>query len=328
MSELSNIREDLPTSMTMAAFAGISWYVGIEINISLFMLFKRWSGLYFWSCALGSWGVILQPLFIVLADFGIWSNLSASISMIYLTWLIMVVPQSWVLYSRLHLIMHGEKMLRWIMVVLIFNSIVFSVPTIVIGTLAQATTINPSLPHVNLIWDRVQLVVFFAQELSLSLLYIYQTRKYLRDSSVLFKFSVFASPASTDATSEEERVLCHLIYANILIIALDISLLVIALLGVQYANLFYIQGAFKPCVYGIKLKIEFVILNSLIKSLRAHGSGTYGQSWSQQRQWRRMGHTESSGNETGPQPSGGTGVHLDRMRRGSDQTRFDPDRWY
>lgn len=56
-----------------------------------------------------------------------------------------------------------------------------------------------------------------------------------------------------------------------LVIALDI-----VLLGIQYANLFYLQGAFKPCVYGIKLKVEFVILNRLTKSVRARGDpGAY-----------------------------------------------------
>lgn len=136
MGDIPDIKTDLPMSMTMAAFCGISWFVGAEINTSLFMRFKRRRGLYFWSCALGSWGVILQPLFIILADFGVWRHLVGSITMIYLTWLIMVVPQSWVLYSRLHLIMHEETALRWIKIVLLFNSVVFSVPTIVIGIFA------------------------------------------------------------------------------------------------------------------------------------------------------------------------------------------------
>jgi hypothetical protein len=48
----------------------------------------------------------------------------------------MVVPQSWVLYSRLHLIVHNQRLLRWLRGVLIFNSVVFSVPTIVVGILA------------------------------------------------------------------------------------------------------------------------------------------------------------------------------------------------
>lgn len=133
---MDDVKKDLPVSMMIAAFTGISWYIGIEINVSLFLLFKRRKGVYFWSCALGSWGIILQPLFIILADFGVWKDRVPSIVMIYLTWLIMVVPQSWVLYSRLHLLMDREKLLQTIKVILIFNSIVFSIPTIVIGTIA------------------------------------------------------------------------------------------------------------------------------------------------------------------------------------------------
>ncbi len=133
---MDDVKQDLSLSMMIAAFTGISWYIGVEINVSLFLLFKRRKGVYFWACALGSWGIILQPLFIILADFGVWKDPVPSIVMIYLTWLIMVVPQSWVLYSRLHLLMDREKLLQTIKFVLVFNSIVFSIPTIVIGTIA------------------------------------------------------------------------------------------------------------------------------------------------------------------------------------------------
>lgn len=261
---MDNLRDDLPMSMTLAAFTGISWYIGVEINISLFMLFRRQKGLYFWSCALCSWGVILQPLFIILADFQIWPNLLGSIIMIYLTWFIMVVPQSWVLYSRLHLIVQNQKLLRIIMIVLSINSIVFSVPTIVIGTVAQATTINPALRDKNIIWDRVQLIVFFVQETALSLLYIWETRKHVRISSFLNNSS--STSPGPRGEKVKSRVLWNLINANLLVIVLDI-----ALLGIQFGgeHLFYLQGAFKPCVYGIKLKVEFLVLNQLIESLQS-----------------------------------------------------------
>jgi hypothetical protein len=64
----------------------------------------------------------------------------------------------------------------------------------------------------------------------------------------------------------------HLILGNLLIIILDI-----ALLGIQYGgdHLFYLQGAFKPCVYGIKLKVEFLVLNRLIESISAKQQSTY-----------------------------------------------------
>jgi hypothetical protein len=269
---MDDIRDDLPMSMTLAAFTGISWCIGIEINISLFVMFRRQRGLYFWSCALCSWGVILQPLFIILADYRIWSSLLGSIVMIYLTWFIMVVPQSWVLYSRLHLIVQNQTLLRWIMIVLIFNSAVFSVPTMVIGTVAQATAINPALRDKNIIWDRVQLTVFFVQETVLSLLYILETRKHLQLSSFLNTSSGGANTASPVKAGQKSknRVLWNLINANLLVIALDI-----ALLGIQYGgdHLFYLQGAFKPCVYGIKLKVEFLVLNQLIDSLRSRTAG-------------------------------------------------------
>ncbi|KAL2024895.1 hypothetical protein VTK56DRAFT_3594 [Thermocarpiscus australiensis] len=273
------LKNDLRMSMTIAAFTGISWYIGAEINTSLFLLFKRCRGLYFWSAALSSWGVVLQPLFIILGDYGIWTDLKGSIVMIYLTWLIMVIPQSWLLYSRLHLIAHHETMLRWIKMVLIFTSIVFSVPTIIIGTIAQATDISPGLFAINLAWDRVQLTVYFVQETALSLLYIWQARKYLHNSSLLsqqpYLESTVAGSSTTAPTTraapETRQLLLHLVFANVLVIALDI-----ALLGVQYAGLFYLQGAFKPCVYGVKLKVEFAILNRLVDLVRRHGRGTAG----------------------------------------------------
>ncbi|KAI5918737.1 integral membrane protein [Camillea tinctor] len=273
MGDIPDIKNDLPTSMVMAAFAGISWYIGVEINTSLFMVFKQRRGLYFWSCALASWGVLLQPIFIMLADFGVWTNLKGSITMIYLTWMIMVVPQSWVLYSRLHLVMHDDRILRWVKSVLLFNSIAFTVPTLVVGILAQVTTTNPRLFSINTSWDRVQLIVFFVQETTLSILYIYQTRKYLHDRSLLLRPSP-DSPCFAHATSLEDdnrQVLHHLIYTNLLIIALDITLL-----GIQCADLFYLQGAFKPCVYGIKLKVEFAVLNRLVKSVKKLGNGGAG----------------------------------------------------
>ncbi|OAA58293.1 integral membrane protein [Cordyceps fumosorosea ARSEF 2679] len=273
---MDDIKQDLPTSMIMAAFIGIAWYIGIEINASLFLLFKRRRGLYFWSCALTSWGVILQPVFIILADFSVWRDAVPSITMIYLTWFIMVIPQSWVLYSRLHLLMHTDAILRIIKYVLIFNSIVFSIPTMVIGTVAQATTINPHLTSFNLVWDRVQLVVFFVQETALSILYIFQTRKYLKGRAPLRQrawstpSTVHAGGTSYRQTSQESAILWQLIWANTLIIALDITLL-----GIQCADLFHLQGAFKPCVYGVKLKLEFVILNRLINTVRQPTSDVF-----------------------------------------------------
>lgn len=63
----------------------------------------------------------------------------------------------------------------------------------------------------------------------------------------------------------------HLIATNLLIIALDI-----ALLGIQYAGMFYLGGAFKPAVYGVKLRIEFSILNKLVSMTKERGAAVEG----------------------------------------------------
>lgn len=128
----------------------------------------------------------------------------------------------------------------------------------------------------------MQLTVFFVQETVLSLLYIWHARQHLRSSSLLSQPALESSthdgrgrpgtgtgtgPArAPSAMSETKQLLLHLVFANTLVIALDITLL-----GVQYAGLFYLQGAFKPCVYGVKLKVEFAILNRLVETVRRRG---------------------------------------------------------
>ncbi|OAR01580.1 hypothetical protein LLEC1_00871 [Akanthomyces lecanii] len=274
---MTDIKDDLPMAMTMAGLAAISWYIAIEINISLFLLFKRRDGLYFWACALVSWGVMFQPMFMILANFEVWRDPIPSLIMIYITWFILVVPQSWVLYSRLHLLMRNTKTLRIIKYVLIFNSIVFSIPTMVLGTLAQVE-INPVLYSYNVKWDRTQLIVYFTQELAVSVLYIFQTYKHLKDILPLQqRFWSLESTSTKGRSPSAERssssVLRHLIYVNVFIIALDITLL-----GIQCADLFYLQALLKPCIYGIKLKVEFAILNQLVRTIkREHPSpqGSY-----------------------------------------------------
>ncbi|KAI1095706.1 hypothetical protein F5B19DRAFT_314343 [Rostrohypoxylon terebratum] len=280
---MSVVNDNTPMALAMAGFAGVSWCLGIEISISLLLLFKRRRGLYFWSCAIGIWGVILQTLFIILADFGIWTDKKGPITLIYLTWAMMVISQSWILFSRLHLILHQPRLLDLIRAILVFTSIVIGSITIILGILAQ--TSKPTLLPANNIWDRFQTAVFFVQETALSILYIHQTRLYLRDLAPLLRPPGSSTTSTTTASTitrtatatttspsriaKKKTLLHHLLYINVLIICLDVTLL-----GIQNASLFYLAGAFKPAVYGAKLKLEFVILNRLVKTLPNRAGNT------------------------------------------------------
>lgn len=115
---------------------------------------------------------------------------------------------------------------------------------------------------VNSIWDRVQVGIFFVEETTISILYVIETRRRLRNMPTL----------GDGDHNTVGNVMRHLIYANLLVICLDISVL-----GICYSNHFYIQGAYKPCVYGLKLRVEFSILNRLISSLQRSTNVLSGQ---------------------------------------------------
>lgn len=116
------------------------------------------------------------------------------------------------------------------------------------------------LGRANLIWDRVQLAVFFVQETLIGLLYIRETAAHLKNMTLL----------GSDR-QRTRRNLRHLIQVNIFIIVLDCSLI-----GLCYAGFFFLQGYYKVAVYAVKLRSEFTILNQLRSSLpgaSSHESG-------------------------------------------------------
>jgi hypothetical protein len=96
------------------------------------------------------------------------------------------------------------------------------------------------------IYEKVQVTIFFLQELIISGLYIGQTIKILR-------------PEGNIRGKASREVMTHLIYVNAIIVFLDLTIL-----GLEYSGLYDIQTAYKGLVYSIKLKLEFSILNRLV----------------------------------------------------------------
>ncbi|KAL3454605.1 hypothetical protein BJX65DRAFT_292024 [Aspergillus insuetus] len=125
----------MPISMVLGGLHNITWSLGIELTISLLFVFRRRWGLYFWLCVL----------------------------------------QSWVLYSRLHLLMPGAPALGVIKYLLAFNSVILVLPGLVISIVSQARPSDHQLAHIYMIWGRVQLVAFLIQETALCTLYMHLT---------------------------------------------------------------------------------------------------------------------------------------------------------
>jgi hypothetical protein len=114
--------------------------------------------------------------------------------------------------------------------------------------------------------------VFFVQETIIGLLYIRYTSCHLKNMTLL---------GADQKTTR--RVMHQLIYVNMFIICLDISLL-----GLCYANFFFLQGFYKAAIYAVKLRTEFTILNQLRSTLPGHAGhesgygGAYAGSGNQQ----------------------------------------------
>jgi hypothetical protein len=130
--ESGGLETTQPILMIIAAFTAIAWYNCVELNVMIWLRFKRRKGLYFWSLLVCSWGIILHALSFLAKFFQVWTNDYVSVTVIIIGWYAMVTGQSLVLYSRLHLIMHDTRKVRWVLYMIIIDVFLFHVPTTVL----------------------------------------------------------------------------------------------------------------------------------------------------------------------------------------------------
>ncbi|KLU82263.1 hypothetical protein MAPG_01337 [Magnaporthiopsis poae ATCC 64411] len=231
-------------------FLTLALYNVAELAFIIPSTFKRWSGFYFWCFVMATWsivpysvGFILKGLAIVPQAIYFWVTCG------YIGWVGMVLFQSLVLWSRLHLIVDCPRRLRAILYMIIFNTIICDVPVAVLAFGSNSPHPEPYAP-IYAIWESIHVTVFALQEVIISVVYVWETSKLLRierDSGATFDL-----PA-------RRKVLTHLIYVSIIVVILDLPTL-----AMQYTEMYSLQTAYKGFVYSVKLKLEFSILNKLI----------------------------------------------------------------
>ena len=157
----------------------------------------------------------------------------------------MVTGQSIVLWSRLHLITQNEKLLKRILWGIIINSLVMCTPTVVLtyGSNSTAADMRISVRGYS-IMERIQMTAFSIQEVFISAVYLVEVRKLLK---VVYE-------------GQARNLMWQIVAINVAIIGLDI-----ALLSVEYIDLYQIEITLKGMVYSIKLKLEFAVLSKLVK---------------------------------------------------------------
>lgn len=255
--ETGPITVSLPRAMIIAGFFAISIYNSVEILLMILNTFKRREGLYFWSMLVATLGIPLHTVSVLLRYF----RLAPNLPMCVLTvcgWWAMVTGQSVVLYSRLHLVVNEKRRIRWVLIMIITSVCVLHLPVTVLFLGSNTGGETPFIRPFE-IYENIQLAGFFLQELIISSLYIFEAARALR-------------PILAIKSCSEQKVVRNLILANVLVVILDITLLV-----TQYTNNFDIQTTYKPVVYSVKLKIEFIVLNQLVSILK-DGNDSRGSS--------------------------------------------------
>lgn len=234
---------NLALHMTLAAFTGIAWYNVIELNIAVYMTFKRKRGLYFWSVFASIWGIALHSIAFVLKLYGIVRVFQITCTMITIGWYAMVTGQSLVLYSRLHLVVHEPRIIRAVLIMIIFNAVTMHFPTTVLTFGSNSPDWEKFVEGFR-IMEKIQMTMFCIQELIISGIYIWATLRFLRP---VYRRHI-------------RSVMVQLLWINVAIIIMDL-----AMVTMEYLNKYFLEAVMKGAIYSVKLKLEFAVLNQLMQ---------------------------------------------------------------
>jgi hypothetical protein len=230
----------------IVAFVALALYNALELNVIIFSTFRRFKGLYFWSFLAATNGIIPHSIGFLLKNVIGSHNYGVYITLVAIGWVPMVTGQSLVLYSRLHLIFWNKLYLRMVLGMIITNVIVLHVPIIIL-MYGSNSSANNSWTHPYVVYEKIQVTVFFLQELLISAIYIKSCFSFFDTQDSLYG----------DGVRKMRR---HLLWVNVFVILLDIPILCL-----EYTDYYDMQTAYKALVYSVKLKLEFRILNRLVE---------------------------------------------------------------
>ena len=233
-------------SVVVVACLALALYNALELILVIFITFKQWHGLYFWSLLVSSIGIIPYSVGYVIVFFQLTVKYAGFIIDSY-GWVTMVTGQSVVLYSRLHLVLHDRRVLKAVLWMIIIDGVLFHVTTTVVLFGSNFGGQQKSFTAAYDVIEKVQMTGFCVQEFIISALYLSETVRLLKIMS----------------TGGTRRTVWQLSIINVIIIVMDLFLL-----GLEYKNLRVHEQAFKCVFYSVKLKLEFAVLGKLVQIVR------------------------------------------------------------
>ena len=227
------------------AFSAIAWYNCGELILLILIRFKKRKGLYFWSLMITAWAIIIYQIGVWGKMVNITRNSLITQTLDNIGWVFMVGGNSFILYSRLHLITLNRQMLRLVFWAIVINTILMYIPT---TALDYGCNIHNSGGWCRgySIMERIQMTMFSIQEFTISGIYLAEAWRYLKTAYV--------------PDGRSKRVIYELVCVNVILILLDV-----ALLSVEYVDLYQIEVTLKGLVYSVKAKLELGVLSRLVK---------------------------------------------------------------
>lgn len=171
--------------------------------------FLRYSGLYFWAIVVATIGVLMSTAGLSVSNWDKRLESSLGTALNTFAWPLMVSGQSLVLFSRLHLVSISRRIRRWVLIMIIFNAVVMHTPTAVL-TIGSRTGNPERFAPAYGYAERIQVTVFFVQELILSGIYLWKA------GDVLGSYRANRKARIRD---KARRIVLHLFLANLLVIA-------------------------------------------------------------------------------------------------------------
>ncbi|KAJ5622114.1 hypothetical protein N7528_005346 [Penicillium herquei] len=238
----------LGVRITIATFVGVAWYNVIELIVLIFLTFKRYHGPYFWSLLISSVGILPYSVGYLMKFFALTSATWLPVTLLTVGWWTMVTGQSFVLYSRLHLIVQNPRILSMVKGMIITNIFLLHVPTTVLTFDANFSESQTSIDGYD-IMEKIQLTGFCVQEVIISSIYMWETNRMLK--------------LNPDRGSR--KTIFQLLAVNVACVLMDIALMVI-----EFMNFYIYQTTLKATLYSIKLKLEIAVLGKLVNIAHQH----------------------------------------------------------
>lgn len=225
----------------IACFIGIALYNSIELVVLCFVTFNKYNSCYFWSLLIASISIVLFALGYIVTIFRL-GIIYAGVATEIVGWYGLVIGQSMVLWSRLHLIIHNQWIIQGTLAMIIVLAIIFLIPATVFEFGIHSTYRNKFYTGFNIV-ERIQLVGISVQEIILSAIYSWEAARLLR----------------MRPRDHYHGILVQLLFINLVMVGMDA-----AIIGSQYAGYFIVHVTLKAMAYSIKLKMEYNILGRLV----------------------------------------------------------------